>query len=101
MCCVCLQVLHFKSQYSCYAFVRHKCRFLSSKRLAASHAYTSRECSYLVREIQPTFQIYNHLTNFQGFNVFHVPALYYTKNFKHQQMHNEFFLVNYNTLLHV
>jgi hypothetical protein len=25
----------------------------------------------------------------------------YTKNFKHQQMHKEFFLVNYNTLLHV
>jgi hypothetical protein len=35
------------------------------------------------------------------FNVFHVRALYYTKNFKHQQMHKEFFLVNYNTLLHV
>jgi hypothetical protein len=25
------------------------------------------------------------------FNVFHVRALYYTKNFKHQQMHKEFF----------
>jgi hypothetical protein len=35
------------------------------------------------------------------FNVFHVRALYYIKNFKHQQMHKEFFLINYNTLLHV
>jgi hypothetical protein len=34
------------------------------------------------------------------FNVFHVRALYYTKNIKHQQMHKEIF-VNYNTLLHV
>jgi hypothetical protein len=35
------------------------------------------------------------------FNVFHVCALYYTKNIKHQQMHKEFFFINYNTLLHV
>jgi hypothetical protein len=35
------------------------------------------------------------------FNVFHVRALYYTKNFKHQQMHKEFILVNYNSLPHV
>jgi hypothetical protein len=39
--------------------------------------------------------------NQNKFNVFHVRALYYTKNFKHQQMHKEFFIVNYNTLLHV
>jgi hypothetical protein len=25
------------------------------------------------------------------FNVFHVRALYYTKNIKHRQMHKEFF----------
>jgi hypothetical protein len=25
------------------------------------------------------------------FNVFHVRALYYTKNFEHQRMHEEFF----------
>jgi hypothetical protein len=38
---------------------------------------------------------------FTSFNVFHVRALYYTKNFKDQQMHKEFFLVNYNTLLRI
>jgi hypothetical protein len=33
--------------------------------------------------------------------MFHVRALYYTKIFKHQQMHKEFILVNYNSLPHV
>jgi hypothetical protein len=35
------------------------------------------------------------------FNVFHVRAIYYTKNTDHQQMHKESFIINCNTLLHV
>jgi hypothetical protein len=35
------------------------------------------------------------------FNVFHVCALYYTKNTNHQQMHKESFIINCSTLLHV
>jgi ABC-type transport system involved in cytochrome bd biosynthesis fused ATPase/permease subunit len=31
------------------------------------------------------------LISLSKFNVFHVRALYYTKNVKHQQMHEEFF----------
>jgi hypothetical protein len=34
-------------------------------------------------------------------NVFNVRALYYTKNIKHQQMHQGFFFITCNTLLHV
>jgi hypothetical protein len=36
----------------------------------------------------------------QKFNVFRVRALYYTKDYKHQRIHKEFF-INYNTLLQV
>jgi hypothetical protein len=35
------------------------------------------------------------------FDVFHVRALYYTKNTNHRQMHKESFIINRNTLLHV
>jgi hypothetical protein len=34
-------------------------------------------------------------------NMFHVHALYYTKNTNHQKMHKESFIINRNTLLHV
>jgi hypothetical protein len=33
--------------------------------------------------------------------VFHVRALYRTKNTNHQQMHKENFIINRNTVLHV